>query len=290
MALEAVRHLRPGLLGLAMALCLPCGPALADSFADASRAYLTGDFAHARKIWLSLADAGNAESAYRLGLLSDLGQGAPENAGDAYAWYRRAAEGGNAAAEFNVAVMEDSGRGTAHDAADAATWYGRAAARGNSRAQYNLGLLYQAGDGVPQNPAAAQAWFRLARAGGLQAADAKLAGLDTGTGKDDGAELQSAVPSAPRAGAIVTPGADGSTEIVWRAPRQRQAVRYFLQVVKRQGGATREVQGGYVDATAALVHLDPMAHSYFWRIFTVSPGRARYSVTPWIAFSLRALA
>ena len=284
----------------AAGLCLLAGPAAADSFADASRAYVAGDIAKARATWISLAHAGDADAAYRLGLLADLGQGTPESAGDAYRWYRRAAGEGDAAAEFNVAVMEDSGRGTAHDAADAATWYGRAAARGNLRAQYDLGLLYEAGDGVPLNPAAARAWFRMASAGGLPAARAKLenAPEPASARGPRGSQapqpsvdtLRPAIPVAPSAGAIVAPGPNASTEIVWIAPGQPQPVRYFLQVVTSDKRPAREVHAGYADATATLAHLDPTTHRYLWRIVTVSPSRADYVASNWIAFSLHGLA
>ena len=252
--------------------------------------------AQARRIWLALVDGGNAEAAYRLGLLAELGRGTAQDTTEAYRWYRRAAESGHAVAEFNVAIMEDSGRGTAHDIADAAAWYGRAAARGNSRAQYDLGLLYETGEGVPRNPAAARAWFHLAAASGLSAASAKLDDTPDQTqaalpaqsaAAASAAPLLPAIPVAPAAGGVVGMGPDRSIEIVWSAPRQPLAVRYFLQVVTRDGGPEREIQAEYVTATAAILHLDPAAQGYFWRVFTVSPAQARYVVTPWAAFGLR---
>ena len=235
----------------------------------------------------ALADppAPGAEAAYRLGLRADLGQGMPEDAREAYHWYRQAAEAGLPEAAFNVAVMEDSGRGVAHDAADAATWYARAAARGNARAQYDLGLLYASGDGVPRNPAAARAWFRLALAHGLAAAAEKLRPAAQPVAAAVGAAPQAAIPVAPGAHVVVRTAADGSVVFVWRAPPQNGDVRYFLQVVTRDGGAPREIAASYADATAALVHPGTAAGYCFWRVFTVAPER--YVTTPWVAFSLR---
>ena len=293
MALAPALSGRGAIPGVVAALLLLAAPASADPLADAAQSYADGNIAQARADWLRLAAQGDAQAAYRLGLLSDIGQGTAENPAEAYRWYRRAAEGGNAAAQFNVAVMEDNGRGTAHDVADAQIWYARSAARGNSRAQYDMGLLYESGDGVPQNPAAARAWFKLALAGGLHAASAKLeapGGGEIPPGGPKGDTLQSAIPVAPRTGTVVARTADNATEIVWSAPREPVPVRYFLQVVERTDDGLREMHAEYADATAALIHLDPGAHICFWRVFTVSSGRARYVVSPWTAFSLQDLA
>ncbi len=236
-----------------------------------------------------MAQAGNAEAAFRIGLLADLGEGVPKDAVEAYRWFRRAAAAGNAAAEFNVAVMQDSGRGTPHDVAGAAEWYARAAARGNRRAQYNLALLYSDGDGLPRNEAVAHAWFKLAAAGGLPAATERLntsgpSELTSGLKQDDA--LRSAMPVAPRAGAAIAPG-DLLAEIVWSAPAERLPVRYFLEVATRDKGNSREIYAGYLDVTATLVRLDAMHHAYAWRVYTVSPRSASYAVSAWIPFTTR---
>ncbi len=254
---------------------------------DARRAYAAGNYKRAYDLWMPLARAGDADAAFRLGLLADLGEGMPENAEAAYRWYWSAAQAGHPEAEFNVAVMHDSGRGTAHDVAAAAAWYGRAAARGNHRAQYNLALLYNDGDGVPRNPTVARAWFRLA-ASGVPAAMAKLhaAAPDdlSAQVRQQGDTPRAAIPVAPRPGATAS-GIGGTTEIVWAAPAEPTPVRYFLQVVARDEGIPHELYAAYLDVTAALVTLDPKTHDYAWRVFTVSPSRASYSVSPWTAFT-----
>ena len=270
------------------------GAAPVTPLAAAAQAYTGGDVGRARALWLPLAGAGNAEAAFRLGLLADLGEGMPEDATKAYRWFRQAADAGHAAAEFNVAVMEDSGRGTSHDASGAAEWYARAAARGNRRAQYNLALLYTDGDGVPRNLMVARAWFRLAAAGGLPAAAEKLDALRPGRLPSDhlrpSATLHPVIPVAPRAGVAIASGDDAVAEIVWSAPAEELPVRYFLQVVARDGGAEREIHAGYLDITAALVRLDAAHHSYAWRVYTVSPRSASYTVSPWTPFTTRSLA
>nr|WP_321986321.1 tetratricopeptide repeat protein [uncultured Lichenicoccus sp.] len=261
-------------------------PAVASPLADAADAYAHGDYAQAREVWTPLANAGDADAAYRLGLMSDLGQGTPENATEAFRWYRRAAEAGLAEAEFNVAVMSDSGRGVPHNAAAAAEWYARAATHGNHRAQYNLGLLYNTGEGVPRNMEVARAWFHLAAIGGLPAAADHVEALAShpGTGGAPSGRLRPVHPLSPGASATLRGNA---VEIVWTAPQQPVPVRFFLQVVARDGNRSREIYAAYTDATAALVHVAPGHRGYAWRVYTVSPTAADYSIGAWTAFTLR---
>ena len=272
---------------------LLAGAAPTAPLASAARAYASGDIARARSLWLPLAQVGDPEAAFRLGLLADLGEGMPEDAAAGYRWFQRAAEAGHAAAEFNVAVMKDSGRGTPHDTAGAAEWYARAAARGNHRAQYNLALLYTDGEGVPRNPAVARAWFRLAAASGLPAAAEKLDLLGTGKLPLDRLKLSGTLhpvlPVTPRAGSVIMSGGDAFAEIVWSAPAEDLPVRYFLQVVARDG-IEHEVLASYLDVTSTLVRLDAGHHAYAWRVYTVSPRSASYTVSPWTSFSTRDLA
>ena len=46
---------------------------------DAQSAYDNGQFEEARRIWVPLAEAGDPEAQFRLGLLFDLGQGVPKD-------------------------------------------------------------------------------------------------------------------------------------------------------------------------------------------------------------------
>ena len=160
------------------ALAADAGSLAAAMTGDAQSAYDEGQFEEARRIWVPLAEAGDAEAQVRLGLLFDLGQGVPKDLATAFMWYRRAAEAGLAQAQFNVAVMQDSGLVGPRNAVEAARWYTQAAAQGHHRAQYNLAQLYASGDGVPSNIAQAKAWYRVAAHGGLTAAADKLAEIE----------------------------------------------------------------------------------------------------------------
>ncbi|HKP66828.1 MAG TPA: hypothetical protein VJX31_09400 [Casimicrobiaceae bacterium] len=69
------------------------------------------------------------------------------------------AEQGNAAAQFNVAVLYERGLGTPPNATLAAHWYLKAAQQGDPDAQYSAGVLYETGTGLAQDVEQARAWF-----------------------------------------------------------------------------------------------------------------------------------
>lgn len=72
------------------------------------------------------------------------------------------AELGDAEAQFNIGVLYDEGAGVARNLATAADWYRKAAAQGFIDAQTNLGIMYYHGLGVEQDHETAAHWFRLA--------------------------------------------------------------------------------------------------------------------------------
>src|SRR6266851_8048102 len=72
------------------------------------------------------------------------------------------AEGGDAAAQTYVGEIFEKGLGVPSDYQAAATWYRRAADRGYSRAAINLGQLYEQGLGVPKDTGQALGWYRKA--------------------------------------------------------------------------------------------------------------------------------
>ncbi len=127
--------------------------------------------------WKASAESGDAVSALLLGVISDIGQGVPQDYAQALYWYKRAAEAGSPSGMFNVGIMYDGGQGVPQDQAEAARWYGRAAAAGFARAEYNLALMYETGSGVPRDRDRAIRLFRSAEEHGLMAAARHLAQL-----------------------------------------------------------------------------------------------------------------
>lgn len=262
---------------------------------DAQRAYAAGRYEEALRLWTPRAEAGDPQAETGLAMLYDLGQGVQRDAATAYRWYLRAADVGLADAEFNVAVMRDTGDGVPHDAAAAALWYARAAAHGNRRAQYNLGLLYAAGDGVPLNLAQAEAYYRAAA--GLPAAASKLAAMQREgrtrlpASAEPAATLAPAQPVAPVDGRTVpalplaSGGASGdAVELVWVAPAQAAAVRFFVQVMALDPAGLREVFTAYLDETSVLAPLEHVPGRYAWRVYSVGRDLRHYAASGWERF------
>lgn len=265
---------------------------------DAQRAYRTGRFEEARRLWTPPAEAGDAQAQLGLGVLYDVGQGVPRDPAVAYRWYRRAAEAGLAEAQFNVAVMHDTGDARPRDPGEAATWYARAAAHGNRRAQYNLAQLYEAGQGVPRNLDLAQVWYGEAAAE-LPAAANKLAALrKRGPGREAGREtgretgrdwdrIEAPVPAAPaEGGKVERRGGPAGVELVWLAPAQPVPVRFFVQLWALDGGKPRETFSAYLDESATLVPLERVPGRYAWRVYAVDPDAKRYAAGPWRIFTV----
>ncbi len=125
-----VRSLRLAVLAFAIAapMLALAAPASAQSLRQGVSAFQRQDYARASRIFIPLAERGNAAAQTYLGFLFETGRGVPQNYTEAAMWYRRAAE------------------------------------QGDSRAQYSLGLLYDRGFGVPQNIVEASKWLNLSTA------------------------------------------------------------------------------------------------------------------------------
>ena len=75
---------------------------------------------------------------------------------------RALAEAGDAQARFDLGIAYDIGEGVPEDDAEAVRWFRLAADQGHARAQFNLGFMYANGAGVPQDYVLAYMWFNLA--------------------------------------------------------------------------------------------------------------------------------
>ncbi len=89
----------------------------------------------------------------------------------AYWEWRPLAEEGDPEAQFNLGILYDLGQGVAQNKMMAATWYRRSAEQGFAAAQYNLAVIFKNGEGVPRNDVLAYALFDLAAADDPDAAE-----------------------------------------------------------------------------------------------------------------------
>jgi uncharacterized protein len=123
----------PPLLALSAALVVLTAavPALAD-FQAGLDAYQKGDFVGAAKEWRPLAEEGDPEAQYNMGLLYLDGKGVPESPAEAANWFRRAAEQDYEKAQHNLGAMYGSGQGLKRDYIQAYKWLNICAAKGNA--------------------------------------------------------------------------------------------------------------------------------------------------------------
>lgn len=100
---------------------------LAQSFIDGDDAYNAGDYERALTILRPLAEQGNAEAQFNLGIMYDKGRGVNQDDAEAVKWFRLAAEQGLAEALFVLGSMYETGHGVSQDYVRAHMWYNIAA-------------------------------------------------------------------------------------------------------------------------------------------------------------------
>jgi TPR repeat protein len=125
-------------------------------------AYSAGDYATALSEWQELADSGDANAAYGLGLMYGNGFGVDMLDDQAIKYYTVAADQGHADAQFNLAVMYQNGWGVPQNDEIANEWYMKAAEQGVTAAQISLGRYYSMDFLDSYDPVEAYLWFSLA--------------------------------------------------------------------------------------------------------------------------------
>ncbi len=98
------------------------------------QSYLKGDYRAAYNEWLPLAELGDVEAQYNLGVMYDEGAGMEQDLAVAAKWYRRAAEQGFMDAQTNLGIMYFHGQGVERDLDEATRWFRQAASQGDSEA------------------------------------------------------------------------------------------------------------------------------------------------------------
>ena len=98
------------------------------------QSYLKGDYKAAYDEWLPLAELGDVEAQYNLGVMYDQGASVDQDLGKAANWYRKAAEQGFMDAQANLGMMYYRGDGVPGDHTEAARWFQLAADKGDTEA------------------------------------------------------------------------------------------------------------------------------------------------------------
>lgn len=141
-------------------LLFAVGAAVAGDYEDGASAYNRGDFATAKRLWLPLAERGDAKAQTGLSLLYFLGQGVAMNLAAAIDWSSKAANQGLPSAQFLLGqIYQHPWNPAIRDLSSAFKWYSKAAAQGYADAEDELGGMYEFGLGVPRDYAQAEKWF-----------------------------------------------------------------------------------------------------------------------------------
>ncbi len=137
--------------------------------------YRKGDYAAALRQIQPMAEAGDIDAQFQLGVMYGNGHGVEKDPVKATQWFDKAINGLDPGAPFNIGVMYHEGEGLPKDYGMAAQWFRKSAERGDGEAQFNLGLMYDQGRGVPKDLAEAAKWYLKAADLGVPRAQSNLA-------------------------------------------------------------------------------------------------------------------
>ncbi len=147
---------------------------LSEDYATGQDAFNVGDYETALAIWQPLADAGDAEGQFGVGLLYANGFGVAMDDNLALQFYGLAAEQNHGQALCNLGTMHANGWGVPQSDAEAFNYYIRAAELGVTEAQNSVSRMYTLGYGTEQNIVEAHKWLAIAMEFGDLGAHYKL--------------------------------------------------------------------------------------------------------------------
>ncbi|MDR2800902.1 MAG: sel1 repeat family protein [Desulfovibrio sp.] len=176
-----------------------------------------GDFSAAKKIFRPLAEKGDDNAGFALGLMAARGEGGQQDYREAERWWKVSAASGNPLSQFNLGLLYYTGalgdknyarakalwsaaalqkqpdalyglgillvngaEGVPKDLAGGLKNFEQAAAFGHAMAEFELGNAYNAGEGVKKDRKKAEEYYKKAAAKGLAEAKAALDAMDAG--------------------------------------------------------------------------------------------------------------
>ncbi|MEL0027690.1 MAG: tetratricopeptide repeat protein, partial [Perlucidibaca sp.] len=160
------------MLGLIACLLSLPADAASDDLRRGAEAFAISDFEGARQAWVSLAEAGDVEAQFRLGILAFS-----QDYAEALRWLGLAAGQAHIKAQNALGYAYLNGWGTPANPVAAIRWFYQAARQGYDEAQYNLAACYREGLGTDRNVQAAGHWARKAAQQGHAGAQELLAEL-----------------------------------------------------------------------------------------------------------------
>ena len=160
----------------------------AQDFQKGMEAFDQGDFQTALEEWRPLAEQGDADAQFGLGVLYGMygnGYGFTKDYTQVAKWYRLAFDQVHPCESYSPGTLYHEGNAVPQDYTEAAKWYRLAAEQGNAYAQFNLGWLYYHGTGVIQSYIDAHMWFNIAASAGNESAKGDRDRVATEMSQDD---------------------------------------------------------------------------------------------------------
>lgn len=113
--------------------------------AAANRAWRTGHFDEATRIWTPLAEQGQPRAQALMGWSHEVGQGSEQDMDRAIRLYRQAAQAGDAFGQYRLGEVYLRGAGVKRDLHEAFRWMELAARNGDVPAMLKVGILHLMG-------------------------------------------------------------------------------------------------------------------------------------------------
>ncbi len=113
--------------------------------AAANRAWRTGHFDEATRIWTPLAEQGQPRAQALMGWSHEVGQGSEQDMDRAIRLYRQAAQAGDAFGQYRLGEVYLRGAGVKRDLHEAFHWMELAARNGDVPAMLKVGILHLMG-------------------------------------------------------------------------------------------------------------------------------------------------
>lgn len=146
-------------------LFLLCGvgeSAVGGQLEDGKAALARNDFSSALSLLRPLAQGGDVEAQYLVGVMYRNGTGTTKDDAEAAAWFRKAADQNDAQSQDALGQMYRSGEGVPLDLLQGYMWTKKAAGHGDAQAQLHLSRIYYVGEGVGSDRVLAYMWLILA--------------------------------------------------------------------------------------------------------------------------------
>jgi uncharacterized protein len=135
---------------------------------DAESAYQREDYALAERLFRPLAEQGDAQAQFCLGVMYRNGEGVQPDTQEAVKWFRKAAEQGSFLAQSDMGRRYSYGWGVLKDEREGVKWFRKVAEQGDSSSQHALGARYEMGWGfwgISKDFIRAHMWYSVAVAG-----------------------------------------------------------------------------------------------------------------------------